>query len=61
MEATEYLGPMAAIICEEHFAWVGNLNNKEKLQSVLEGIAGELGDDAKNEDFKKGVIARLKQ
>jgi hypothetical protein len=52
---------MAAIICEEHFAWVGNLNNKENLQSVLEGIAGELGDDAKNEDFKKGVIARLKQ
>ncbi len=61
LEATEYLGPMAAIICEEHFARVGNLNNKENLQSVLEGIAGELGDDAKGEDFKKGVITRLKQ
>lgn len=61
LEATEYLGPMAAIICEEHFARVGNLNNKENLQSVLEGIAGELGDDAKGEDFKKRVITRLKQ
>jgi len=53
VEATEYLGPMAAIICEEHHARVGNLNNKENLQSVLEGIAGELGDEAKGEDFKK--------
>jgi len=61
LEATEYLGPMAAIICEEHFARVGNLNDKENLQSVLEGIAGELGDDAKGEDFKKGVITRLKK
>ena len=61
LEATEYLGPMAAIICEEHFARVGNLNNKKNLQSVLEGIAGELGDDAKGEDFKKGVITRLKK
>ena len=58
--ATEYLGPMAVIICEEHFARVGYLNNEANLQSVLEGIAGEVGDEAKGEEFKKGVIARLK-
>ena len=61
VEATEYLGPMAATIREEHFATVGNLNNEENLLSVLEGIAGEVGDDAKSEEFKKGGMARLKR
>lgn len=61
VEATEYLGLMAAIICEEHFARVGNFNSEENLQRVLEGIAGEVGDKAKGEEFKKGVITRLKQ
>ena len=60
-EAAEHLGPMAVIICEEHFARVGSLNNEENLQSVLEGIAGEVGDKAKGEEFKKGVITRLRQ
>ena len=60
-EAMEYLGPMAAIICEEHFARVGNLHDEENLRRVLEGIAGEVGDKAKGEEFKKGVITRLTQ
>ena len=38
----------------------GNLNNKEDLLSVLDGIAAEVGDDAKGKSFKKGVMARLK-
>ncbi len=60
VEATEYLGPIAETICEEHFAMAGNLNNEEDLLSVLDGIAAEVGDDAKGEAFKKGVMARLK-
>ncbi len=59
-EATEYLGPIAPTVCEEYFAMAGNLNNKEDLLSVLDGIAAEVGDDAKGEAFKKGVMARLK-
>lgn len=59
VEATEYLGPIAETICQEHFSTAGNLNNKEILLSVLEGIAGEMGDSAKGDEFKKGVMARL--
>jgi hypothetical protein len=61
LEATEYLGPMAAIICEEHFARVGNLHDEENMWRVLEGIAGDVGDKAKGKEFKKGVITRLSQ
>jgi hypothetical protein len=61
MEATEYSGRMAVIICEEHFARVGNLNNDQNLQSVLQGIAAEVADKTKGEEFKKGVITRLRQ
>jgi len=59
-EATEYLGPIAPTLCEEYFEMAGNLNNEEDLLSVLDGIAAEVGDDAKGEAFKKGVMARLK-
>ena len=59
VEATEYLGPIAETICQEHFAMAGSINDKETLRRVLESIADELGDDTKGEEFKKGVMAKL--
>ena len=60
-EATEYLGPMAVTICEEHFASAGDLRDEEIFMRVLDSIAAEVGDTQKGAQFKKGVLSRLKR
>ena len=59
-EATEYFGPMAATICEEHIALGGDLNKEENLLQVLDSIAAEVGDAEKAARLKQGVLNRLK-
>ncbi len=59
-EATEYLGPMGAPICEEYFDDTDNLATRSGLFSVITGVAAEIDDAEKGAKFKKDVLQRLK-
>lgn len=50
---TEYIGPMAAIICDDHFGHVTS------LQAAVEALAQEIPSPEQAADFKKKVSDRL--
>jgi hypothetical protein len=52
---TEYIGPMAAIICDDHFGHVAG------LQAAVEALAQEIPSPEQAEGFKKKVTDRLGQ
>ena len=52
-ELTEYLGPMARIVVEEHVAAAPD------LATFIDSLAGELNDSAKSATFKARVRERL--
>jgi hypothetical protein len=52
-ELTEYLGPMARIVVEEHVAAAHDLTD------FIDSLAGELNDPAKSATFKARVRDRL--
>src|SRR5262245_22166261 len=52
-ELTEYLGPMARIVVEEHLAAAHDLTH------FIESLAGELNDATKSATFKARVRERL--
>ncbi|MCH9638938.1 MAG: hypothetical protein K0U40_05540 [Betaproteobacteria bacterium] len=57
-ELTVYLGPMAAMVCDEY------LENAKDLMSVmgsLDRIANEIGDSAKEIEFKRLVTENIQK
>jgi hypothetical protein len=57
-ELAEFLGPMAGLICQEHLADRTHLDPLE-IAKLVEAIAKEIGDPAKEERFKQRVVAQL--
>jgi hypothetical protein len=57
-ELAEFLGPMAPLICDEHLAGRTGLGPQE-ISKVVEAIAGEIGDPAKEAQFKQRVLAQV--
>ena len=57
-ELAEFLGPMAPLICDEHLAGRTGLGPQE-ISKVVESIAGEIGDPAKEAQFKQWVLAQV--
>ncbi len=57
-EAVEYLGPMAATVCEEHFAALVP-TDLEEMAEVLEGIGREFNDAALAWEFVMKVADRV--
>lgn len=55
----EYIGPMAAIICREYVLGASNLSQPDELRDLIEAIAKEIRDPAKEAQFKQQVLARL--
>ncbi|MBU1567898.1 MAG: hypothetical protein KJ630_20020 [Proteobacteria bacterium] len=47
------IGPMAAIICEDHFNYVGD------LQAAIEALSGEIPSPAQVKKFREMVTERL--
>jgi hypothetical protein len=58
-ELTEYLGPMAAVICREHIARAA-ASPPHDVRQIVEALAREIGDRTKEERFRQQVLARLR-
>jgi len=58
VEATEYLGPIASLVCEEIFDEVQPTDNRG-IRKVIERISGDIGDPAREAAFKDRVLKRL--
>jgi hypothetical protein len=59
-ELAEFLGPMAALICEEHFARAGGPDSPTSLVHLVEAIAQEIRDPAKEAEFRRRVLSNLR-
>jgi hypothetical protein len=59
-ELTEFLGPMAELICQEHLAHVTALDSPEHFTRLVEAIAKEIGDSTKEAQFKQRVLSSLR-
>ena len=60
-ELTEYLGPMAVVICREHIARAAAAGSPHDVRQIVEALAREIGDRAKEERFRQQVLARLRE
>jgi hypothetical protein len=56
-ELAEYLGPMALIICEEHFETTSNITD---IINMLDSISSEIDDSLEEEKFIQTVTGKLK-
>lgn len=59
-ELTEYLGPMAELICQEHLAQVTALTSPQHFTRLVEAIAKEIGDSTKEAQFKQRVLSSFR-
>ena len=59
-ELTEFLGPMAELICQEHLARFTALNSPQHFTRLVEAIAREIGDPTKEAQFKARVLSSFR-
>jgi hypothetical protein len=59
-ELTEFVGPIAAVLCREHIARAASAGPPFHWPALVDAIAREIGDRAKEERFKGQVLARLR-
>ncbi len=57
-ELTLYLGPMAAIVCDEYFE---NAQDLTSVMGSLDNIASQIGDSAKEIEFKSLVTENIQK
>lgn len=55
---TDYLGPVAPLVCEENISALGTSPSQEDLERAIKRIAGEIGDEAEASEF---IAAARKQ
>ena len=48
---TDYLGPVAPLVCEENIAALGDSPTPEELERAINRIAGEIGDQREASEF----------
>lgn len=58
-ELAEFLGPMAGLICQEYLAQGANLASPKEISRLVEAIASEIGDPAKEARFKQRLLPLL--
>jgi len=59
-ELTEFLGPMAGLICQEHLARLPALTSPQHFTRLVEDIAKEIGDSTKEAQFKQRALSSFK-
>jgi hypothetical protein len=59
-ELTEFLGPMAALICQEHLARLPVLTSLHHVTRLVEAIAKEIGDPTKEAQFTQRVLVNFR-
>jgi len=60
-ELTEFLGPMARLVCREHIARAGSLMDPNELGRVIDALSREIGDPAKEARFRREMLAKLRE
>ena len=48
---TDYLGPVAPLVCEENISALGDSPTQEELEQAIHRIAGEIGDEGEASEF----------
>ncbi len=59
-ESTEYLGPIAKVVCTGYLESLPTQLSRDQVRDVIEAIAGDIGDERQAATFKKSVIKALK-
>jgi hypothetical protein len=59
-ELTEFVGPIAPLLCREHIARTAAAGPPWDWLLLVEAVAREIGDRAKEERFKQQALARLR-
>ena len=58
-ELTEFVGPIAPLLCREHIARAAAAGPPWDWTRLVDAVAREIGDRAKEERFKQQALARL--
>lgn len=58
-ELTEFVGPIAPLLCREHIARIAAAGPPWDWRELVEAVAREIGDSTKEDRFKQQVLARL--
>lgn len=59
-ELTEFVGPIAPLLCREHMARAAAAGPPWDWRELVDAVAREIGDRAKEERFKQQTLARLR-
>jgi len=59
-ELTEFVGPIAPLLCREHIARAAAAGPPWNWLLLVEAVAREIGDRAKEDRFKQQTLARLR-
>ena len=59
-EAHSAFGPIAILLCEEHFAHAGQLRTFTDVEQLLTALALNTGETARADTFRSRVLARLR-
>ncbi len=58
-ELVEFLGPMAKVICKEHFEKAGSLSTPAELRHLVDALAGEISDRNQAAAFRLAAWDKL--
>jgi hypothetical protein len=60
-ELTEFVGPIAPLLCRVHISKAAAAGSPLDLPALVEAVAREIGDRAKEDRFKQQALARLRE
>lgn len=60
-ELTEFVGPIAPLLCRGHLTRAAAAGSPLDLPALVEAVAREIGDRAKEDRFKQQTLARLRE
>ena len=60
-ELTEFVGPIAPLLCREHVARVAAAGPPWDLPALVDAVSHEIGDRAKEDRFRQQALARLRE
>jgi hypothetical protein len=60
-ELTEFVGPIAPLLCRGHITKAAAAGPPLDLLALVEAVAREIGDRAKEDRFKQQALARLRE
>jgi hypothetical protein len=60
-ELTEFVGPIAPLLCRGHISRAAAAGSPLDLPALVEAVAREIGDRAKEDRFKQQALSRLRE